>query len=103
MAWAHGHKNDWDVFASEAADPAWNYESVLEIYKRIEDWHGAPDTKYRGTGGPVFVQPAPDAKPIAAALLEGPRSVGVPTFECTNGRRMGGDGVAALLGLLRRD
>src|SRR5712671_5308015 len=49
MAWAHGHKNDWDFFASEAADPAWNYESVLEIYKRIEDWHGAPDPKYRGT------------------------------------------------------
>src|SRR3981189_1798508 len=48
MAWARGHKNDWNYFASEADDPAWNYESVLEIYKRIEDWHGAPDPKYRG-------------------------------------------------------
>jgi choline dehydrogenase-like flavoprotein len=50
MAWARGHKNDWDFFASEAGDQAWSYESVLNIYHRIEDWHGAPDPKYRGNG-----------------------------------------------------
>ncbi len=47
MAWARGHKTDWDFFASESGDPAWNYESVLTIYRRIEDWQGAPDP--RGT------------------------------------------------------
>jgi choline dehydrogenase len=57
MAWARGHKNDWDFFASESGDTAWNYESVLNIYRRIEDWRGTPDPRYRGTGGPVFVQP----------------------------------------------
>src|SRR6266436_10101960 len=103
MAWARGHKNDWNYFASEADDPAWNYESVLEIYKRIEDWHGAPDPKYHGTGGPVFVQPAPDPNPIAAAMLEGARSVGIPTFESNNGRMMEGAGGASLLDLLVRD
>jgi len=103
MAWAQGHKNDWEFFASEADDPAWNYESVLEIYKRIENWHGAPDPKYRGTGGPVFVQPAPDPNPIAAAMLEGARSVGIPTFESNNGRMMEGAGGASLLDLLVRD
>jgi choline dehydrogenase len=100
MAWAHGHKNDWDFYASEADDPAWNYESVLEIYKRIEDWHGSPDPKYRGTGGPVFVRPAPDPNPIAAAMLEGACSVGIPTFESNNGRMMEGEGGASLLDLL---
>ncbi|HEX4166874.1 MAG TPA: GMC family oxidoreductase N-terminal domain-containing protein [Bryobacteraceae bacterium] len=54
LCWARGHKNDWDFFASEAGDEAWNYRSVLDIYLRIEDWHGAPDPNYRGTGGPVF-------------------------------------------------
>ena len=24
MAWVHGQKNDWDFFASEAGDAAWN-------------------------------------------------------------------------------
>ena len=38
MIWSRGHKNDWDLFADEAGDPAWNYESVLQIYRRIEDW-----------------------------------------------------------------
>src|SRR6266404_3373995 len=103
MAWAHGHKNDWDLFASEAGDPAWNYESVLSIYRRIEDWHGAPDPEYRGTGGPVFVQPAPDPNPVAPAMVEGARSVGIPTFESHNGRMMEGDGGASLLDLRVRD
>ncbi|HXA50451.1 MAG TPA: GMC family oxidoreductase N-terminal domain-containing protein, partial [Candidatus Acidoferrum sp.] len=103
MAWAHGHKNDWDFFASEAGDPAWNYQSVLSIYRRIEDWHGAPDPEYRGTGGPVFVQPAPDPNPVAPAMVEGARSVGIPTFESHNGRMMEGDGGAALADLRVRD
>jgi choline dehydrogenase-like flavoprotein len=70
MVWARGHKSDWDFFASEAGDPAWSYESVLNIYRRMEDWHGAPDPKYRGAGGPVFVQPAPNPNPIALPRLK---------------------------------
>jgi choline dehydrogenase len=93
MVWARGHKNDWDFFASEAGDPAWSYDSVLNICRRIEDWHGVPDPKYRGTGGPVFVGPAPDPNPVAPATVEGARSVGIPTFENPNGRMMEGEGV----------
>src|SRR5712672_765900 len=103
MCWARGHKNDWDFFAAEARDAAWSYESVLNIYRRIEDWHGAPDPKYRGTGGPVYVQPAPDPNPVAPAALEGARSVGIPTFENQNGRMMEGAGGASIFDLRVRD
>jgi choline dehydrogenase len=103
MIWARGHKNDWDYFACEAVDPAWSYESVLNIYRRIEDWHGAPDPKYRGTGGPVFVQPAPDPNPIAPAMVEGASSIGIPSFESNNGRMMEADGGASILDLRVRD
>ena len=103
MAWARGHKHDWDFFASESGDSAWNYESVLNIYRRIEDWHGAPDPQYRGTGGPVFVQPAPDPSPIAPAMVEGARSVGIPTFENHNGRMMEDGGGASIIDLRARD
>src|SRR5215467_1880869 len=103
MAWARGHKNDWDFFASEADDQRWSYESVLKIYRRIEDWRGAPDPKYRGRGGPIFVQPAPDPSPIAPAMVEAARSVGIPTFENHNGRMMEGSGGAAILELRIRD
>ena len=103
MAWARGHKNDWDFFASESGDPAWNYESVLQIYKRIEDWQGTPDPKHRGTGGPVFVQSAPDPNPIAPAMVEGARSIGIPTFESNNGHMMEAHGGASILDLRVRD
>jgi choline dehydrogenase len=103
MAWARGHKNDWDFFAKEAHDPAWSYESVLNIYRRIEDWHGAPDPKHRGTGGPVFVQPAPDPNPIAPAMVEGAGSIWIPTFDSNNGCMMEGDGGASILDLRSRD
>jgi choline dehydrogenase len=99
MIWARGHKNDWDYFASEAVDSAWNYEAVLNIYRRIEDWHGAPDPRYRGKGGPVFVQPAPDPNPIAPAMVESASSIGIPSFESNNGRMMEADGGASILDL----
>ena len=97
MIWARGHKSDWDFFVAESGDLAWGYESVLEIYHRIEDWHGKPDPKYRATGGPAFVEPAPDPNPIAPAMLEGACSVGIPTFENQNGRMMEGDGGASII------
>jgi choline dehydrogenase len=102
MAWARGHKNDWDFFAAEAGDTAWSYESVLNIYRRIEDWHGVPDPDYRGTGGPVYVEPAPDPQPIAPAALEAARSVGIPTFENQNGRMMEGPAGASILDVRTR-
>ena len=103
MIWARGHKNDWDYFASEAGDPAWNYESVLNIYRRIEDWHGNPDSEYRGTGGPIFVQSAPDPNPIARGMLEGAQSVGIPVYDSPNGRMMETAGGCALADLRIRD
>jgi choline dehydrogenase len=103
MAWSRGHKNDWEFFASEAGDPAWNYESVLNIYRRIEDWHGAPDPKYRGSGGPVYVQPAPVSNPIFPAMLEGARVAGIPTFENPNGRMQEGQGGCSIQDIRSRD
>jgi Family of unknown function (DUF6444)/GMC oxidoreductase len=70
---------------------------VLNIYRRIEDWHDTPDPTYHGTRGPVFVQPAPDSNLIAPAMLEGACSVGIPTFENQNGRMMEGEGGCSIL------
>jgi len=103
MVWARGHKTDWDFFASETGDPAWGYESVLDICRRIEDWHGAPDPGYRGTGGPVFVQPLQDPNPAAPALFERIRSLGIQIFENQNGRMMETDGGASVPDMLIRD
>ena len=103
MIWARGHKSDWDFFASETEDPAWGYESILDIYRRIEDWHGAPDPRYRGTGGPVFVQPLHDPTPAVRALFEGIHALGIPIFENQNGRIMEADGGASAADMRIRD
>src|SRR5262245_49336102 len=103
LAWARGHKHDWDFFAEESGNTAWNYESALEIYRRIEDWQGAADPERRGTGGLAFVQSAPDPNPIAPAMVEGARSVGLPTFDSNNGALMERDGGASIFDLLVRD
>jgi len=102
MAWARGHKNDWDFFADEAGDPAWGYDAVLNIYRRIEDWHGPADPAYRGTGGPVFIEPAPEPSPLAPATLSAACSIGIPTFEHPNGRMMEGPGGAAICDIRAR-
>jgi choline dehydrogenase len=103
MMWSRGHKNDWDYFADEAGDPSWGYESVLGIYRRIEDWQGLPDPLRRGKGGLIYVEPARDPNPIAPAMLEAAGSLGIPTFDDQNGEMMEGDGGAAIANLRIRD
>jgi choline dehydrogenase-like flavoprotein len=103
MVWARGHKNDFDHWAKEAGDDAWNYRHVLEIYRRIEDWHGVPDPQRRGSGGEVFVQPAPNPSSIAPAFLRAAESLGIPTFDDQNGVMQEGSGGAAITNVRIRD
>ena len=88
---ARGHKNDWDHFAAESGDDGWSYSNVVDIYRRIEDWQGAPDAKRRGTGGLVVVEQSP-ASPIVRALCEGAPSLGIPHFADQNGAMMETEG-----------
>jgi len=103
MMWSRGHRNDWNQLATETKDAGWNYESVLRIYRRIEDWHGEPDNIRRGSGGPVFVQPALDPTPLALAMLDAFASAGVPTFADQNGVMMEGNGGCAITNVCIRD
>ncbi|MBI1651402.1 GMC family oxidoreductase [Hyphomicrobium sulfonivorans] len=103
MVWARGHRTDWDFFASQAGDPRWSYQNVLDIYRRIENWQGVSDPQFRGTGGPVWVQPAADPSPIALAMLEAAREINVPVFDHPNGAMMEGPGGAAITDMLVRN
>jgi choline dehydrogenase len=102
MYWVRGHKSDWDFFASEAGDPAWNYASVKEIYRRIEDWQGDPDAEYRGAGGPVYVRPI-EIKPVGSAMLEAMQSMGIPVFASLNGSLTESGGGGSKAELIIRD
>lgn len=103
MVWARGHKNDWEHFAAESGDPAWGYESVLGIYRRIEDWQGKPDAHRRGVGGPVFVRAADPPQPVALAMLEAGQALGLPRYDSPNGDMMESRGGVAINDLIVRD
>jgi choline dehydrogenase len=103
MLWARGHKSDWDYFAAEAGDPAWNYESVLAIYREIENWRGKPDPARRGRDGLLYVTPPIEPNPVAVAMLAAAGDLGIPVFDDQNGAMMEGPGGASYMNLRIRD
>jgi choline dehydrogenase len=79
--WSRGHRADWDFYATESGELSWDYDAVLELYRRrIEAWAGSPDPDYRGMRGMVHVQSAAEPHPFSFALLEGAESVGLQRF-----------------------
>lgn len=92
LIWARGHKHDFDTWAEQTGDPGWGYESVLEIYKRIERWDGTPDAKRRGTTGPLYVTKPHDPIPLAAGLMAAAEQAGIPAVDDLNGAAMEGAG-----------
>ncbi|MFH8347635.1 GMC family oxidoreductase [Streptomyces sp. NPDC018045] len=94
--WARGHRSDWDSYAEQAGDPAWGYAHVLELYRRIENWQGAPDPERRGTTGPMRIQPAQDVHPLFTAFLDGAEATGIARFDSPNGALMEKDAGCAV-------
>ncbi|CAN5627718.1 GMC family oxidoreductase [soil metagenome] len=103
MIWSRGHRNDWDFFSSETRDSSWSYESVLKIYRKIEDWHGEPDPSRRGEGGLLYIAPSPDPNPLVPAVLCSAADTGIPYYKDQNGTMMEGAGGASLTNLRIRD
>lgn len=99
MVWARGHRSDWDYFAAESGDPAWGYDSVLNYYRRIEQWQGTPDAVRRGSDGPVYVEQPTMPQPLAWATLEAASRLGIPRFDSPNGEMMEGPGGVAITDL----
>lgn len=85
--WSRPFKADLDHWAAESGDPKWGYDNSLNIFKRVENWQGKPNPKYRGNGGPVWVQQAHDPLALATRALDGCREVGLPVVDDLNGER----------------
>jgi len=101
LVWARGHKNDWDMWAEVSGEKAWSYESVLGIYRRIEDWQGPADPKRRGKGGEVYLSlPEAPINPVAPALIEAAGDFGMPKVVDLNGEIMEGEGGAGMPNLI---
>ena len=95
--WARPFKADLDHWADVSGDSAWGYENGLAIYRRVENWQGEPDARYRGKGGPVWCESSQDPNPVAPAMLEACRSLGLPVLPDLNGAREEGKGGFAMM------
>jgi choline dehydrogenase len=101
--WARPFRKNLDYWVEVTGDQAWGYDHALSIYRRVENWQGKPDARYRGQGGPVWVQPAHEPSPLAPAMLEACASLGLPVLDDLNGAREERDTGFALMNQIIRD
>ena len=91
LAFVRGQAQDFDTWA-QLGNTGWSYEDVLPFFKRLEDYRGDGDDRYRGHDGPIRVtNPAP-AGPLLQAVIEAAGQVGIRHNPDYNGARQ--DGIA---------
>ncbi|MBV9002456.1 MAG: GMC family oxidoreductase N-terminal domain-containing protein [Solirubrobacterales bacterium] len=79
LVWARGHRDDFDGWAA-AGNPGWDYESVLPLFRRSEDWEDG-ESEYRGSGGPMHIERARNLHLVAQALIDAGLSLGMPYLD----------------------
>jgi choline dehydrogenase len=86
MVYVRGHPSDYDEWAL----PGWSWSDVAPLFKRMEDWSGAP-SEHRGTGGPLAVQDVSDqVHPLCQTYLSAAREMQIPSNPDYNGASMEG-------------
>ena len=88
MVYVRGHPQDYDEWAEVA--PGWGWNDVAPLFRRIEDWQGAPDP-VRGRGGPLTVTDVSNSlHPLSRAYLDAAAEAGIAFNPDYNASRMDG-------------
>ena len=87
MIWARGHEDDYNAWAA-AGNTGWDYESLLPLFKKTEDWEDG-QTELHGSGGPMHIETAKNLRPIDAAVISAAESYGIPYKKDMNERKPG--------------
>jgi choline dehydrogenase len=88
MVYVRGHQNDYAEW--NAVAPGWGWSDVEPLFRRMENWDGAPSPA-RGTGGPLAVHDVlPEVHPLTRVYLEAAAQAGFPTNPDYNGLNMEG-------------
>jgi len=91
MVFVRGHAKDFDRWSEMGAD-GWAYADVLPYFKRMEYWHGAGDSSFRGRAGPLHVTRGSRANPLHNAFIQAGKQAGYPLTDDYNGRQQEGFG-----------
>ncbi|WP_406451304.1 GMC family oxidoreductase N-terminal domain-containing protein [Streptomyces sp. NBC_01622] len=82
LIWMRGDRAVYDEWAAEG-NTGWDYESVLPLFRRSEDWEDGPSPLH-GTGGPIRVERARDLHPVAAGLIDAACALDLPYLDDLN-------------------
>jgi choline dehydrogenase len=90
MIYARGHRSDFDSWAYNGCT-GWDYESVLNDYKALENYEGGA-SKFRGADGPLHVsRPQPGLRhPGGDMYIEACKNLGYQPTDDQNGEQMEG-------------
>jgi choline dehydrogenase-like flavoprotein len=82
MVYNRGAQPDYDRLV-ELGNPGWGWDTILPIYKKMED-HALGASDMRGAGGPLGVSIPPLSQPIADALCQSAVPLGATPMEDLN-------------------
>lgn len=92
--YVRGNRSDYDHWA-QLGNKGWDYESMLEVFRRQEQGTGAVASSY-GRDGPVHITQAKGAPALAHVFVEAMAELGVPTNDDYNGEEQTGAAIAHL-------
>ncbi|MEY2926990.1 MAG: hypothetical protein RL367_1467, partial [Pseudomonadota bacterium] len=90
MIWSRGEPEDYDAWDA-AGCTGWTGQAMTEAFKTLED-HAAGGSEWRGSGGPVHVDPAIHSYPLAETMINAGESLGlkrVDDLNASKGPRVG--------------
>jgi choline dehydrogenase len=90
MLYQRGNPMDYEGWAAEPGMENWDFAHVLPYFKRMED--AEVTGPFRGRGGPLTVQKARPANPLAQAFLLAAQEAGHAATPDVNGYRQEGFG-----------
>jgi len=91
MIYIRGAAADYDEWAQLTGDPAWSYEHVLPLFRRMEDNARGAD-RFHGVGGPLRVEDLRSPHPWTRAVIQSAVAAGYPRNDDFNGATQEGVG-----------
>jgi choline dehydrogenase-like flavoprotein len=95
MIYIRGARADYDEWAQLTGDPGWSYESVLPLFRRMED-NARGESPFHGVGGPLRVEDPRSPHPWSRAVVESAVAAGYPRNPDFNGAHQEGAGLYQL-------
>ena len=95
MIYIRGARADYDEWARLTGDPSWSYESVLPLFRRMEDNARGAD-RFHGAGGPLRVEDPRSPHRWTKAVLQSAVAAGYPPNPDFNGETQEGVGLYQL-------